>query len=325
MATVSIISIAVNPRSRLEDGAKGERFPQRSARKLECVDKGIAIPWCMLHRGKTREIAHSCLPQEACRPKKGTKASQYGRPGSLLGRKGQFVSDLRPRAPAGIERKIPHLSWLVSRGAPDSVPRGFCVTIASARVPRGEMTAILRQRTGRCAIFALGFLRPSETSMNINIAGDRAVPRLQSIATVSYRTLAKEYSVKNICAPLLLSITMLALAAAVAQAADRVQAGQWEMTIGDGAQGTPTKRCVTAAHANLVNGDDRTFRESLVKAAEEVGCTVKDVKVSGNQVILNTVCGGEENMNTTTYHGDWYEQVNSNGIRVSAKRIGACP
>ena len=130
---------------------------------------------------------------------------------------------------------------------------------------------------------------------------------------------------KNICAPFVLSITMLALNVTAAQAADRVQAGQWEMTIGDGAQGTATKRCVTAAQANVVNGDDKTFRESLVKAAEEVGCTVKDAKVSGNQVTLNTVCGGEENMNTTTYHGDWYEQVNSNGMKVSAKRIGACP
>ncbi len=137
-------------------------------------------------------------------------------------------------------------------------------------------------------------------------------------------TLAKEYSVKNTCATFVLSITMFALNVTVAQAADRVQAGQWEMTIGDGAQGTPTKRCVTVAHANLVNGDDKTFRESLIKAAEEVGCTVKDIKVSGNQVTLNTVCAGEENMNTTTYHGDWYEQVNSNGMKIRAKRIGAC-
>jgi hypothetical protein len=161
--------------------------------------------------------------------------------------------------------------------------------------------------------------------MNVNIAAERAVPRLQSAATVHADTLAKEYSVKNICAPFVLSITMLALNVTAAEAADRVQAGQWEMTIGDGAQGTSTKRCVTVAHANVVNGDDKTFRESLVKAAEEVGCTVKDVKVAGSQVTLNTVCGGEENMNTTTYHGDWYEQANSNGIKVSAKRIGACP
>src|SRR6266513_2232804 len=76
--------------------------------------------------------------------------------------------------------------------------------------------------------------------------------------------LAKGYSVKNICAPFVLLITILALNVTVAQAADRVQAGQWEMTIGDGAQSTATKRCVTVAHANVVNGVDKTFRESLV-------------------------------------------------------------
>src|SRR6202158_343667 len=100
---------------------------------------------------------------------------------------------------------------------------------------------------------------------------------------------------------------MLALNVTAAQAADRVQAGEWEMTIGDGAQGTVTKRCVTVAHASVVNGDDKMFRESLVKAAEEVGCTVKDVKVSGNQVTLNTVCGGEENMKKDTHHSDLCE------------------
>jgi hypothetical protein len=71
--------------------------------------------------------------------------------------------------------------------------------------------------------------------------------------------------------------------------------------------------------------DDKTFRESVVKSAEEAGCTVKDVKVSGNQVISNAVCQGKQNMGTTTYHGDSYEQVNSSGTKVRAKRIDACP
>jgi hypothetical protein len=124
--------------------------------------------------------------------------------------------------------------------------------------------------------------------------------------------------------PLVLSIAFLALGPAPAGAADRVRPGQWEITFGDGTPGTAIKSCVTAAHANVVNGDDKIFQESLVKAAEEVGCTVKEIKVSGNQVTINSVCGGEQNMNTTTYHGDWYEQVNSNGARVLAKRIGAC-
>lgn len=130
---------------------------------------------------------------------------------------------------------------------------------------------------------------------------------------------------RNISAPLVLWIAMLALSVTPARAADRVHAGQWEITIGDGAQGAPMRSCVTAGHANVANGDDKAFQEYLVKAAEEVGCTVKDVKVSGNQVTIDSACAGEQNMNTTTYHGDWYEQVNSNGMKIRAKRIGACP
>lgn len=130
---------------------------------------------------------------------------------------------------------------------------------------------------------------------------------------------------KNVSTSLVLSITMLALSVTPARAADRVHAGQWEITIGDGAQGAPMRSCVTAAHASVANGDDKAFQEYLVKAAGEVGCTVKDLKVSGNQVTIDSVCAGEQNMNTTTYHGDWYEQVNSNGMTIRAKRIGDCP
>jgi hypothetical protein len=130
---------------------------------------------------------------------------------------------------------------------------------------------------------------------------------------------------KHISAPLVLSIAMLALSVTPARAMDRVQPGQWEITIGEGPPSTATRSCVTAAHATVANADDKMFREHLVKAAEEAGCTVKDVKVSGNQVTIDSVCAGEQNVNTTTYHGDWYEQVNSNGMKIRAKRIGACP
>jgi Protein of unknown function (DUF3617) len=129
----------------------------------------------------------------------------------------------------------------------------------------------------------------------------------------------------NVGTLLVLPIAFLALSVASTQAADRVRAGEWEITIGDGAPGTGMKSCVTATHASVANADDKTFQESLVKSAAEVGCTVKEVKVSGNQVTINSVCDGQQNINTTTYHGDWYEQVNSNGVKVIAKRIGACP
>jgi hypothetical protein len=117
---------------------------------------------------------------------------------------------------------------------------------------------------------------------------------------------------------------MLALTVAAARAADRVQPGQWETTITAGARDRVLKSCVTAAEANVANGDEKTFRASVVKTAEDAGCTVKDVKVSGNQVISDATCGGQQNTSTTTYHGDWYEQTSSNGPKVRAKRVGAC-
>ena len=130
---------------------------------------------------------------------------------------------------------------------------------------------------------------------------------------------------KNISTSVLLSIAMLALMPAEARAADRVQPGQWETTITAGARDRVLKSCVTAAEANVANGDEKTFRASMVKTAEDAGCTVKDVKVSGNQVTSDATCGGMQATSTTTYHGDWYEQTSSNGTKVRAKRVGACP
>ena len=130
---------------------------------------------------------------------------------------------------------------------------------------------------------------------------------------------------KNFRTALLLSIAMLALTVAAAHAADRVQAGQWETTITSGARDRVLKSCVTAAEASAANGDEKTFRDSIVKAAEQAGCTVKEVKVDGNNVVSDSTCGGMQNTSKTIYHGDWYEQTSSNGTKVRAKRIGACP
>ncbi|TMG91239.1 MAG: DUF3617 family protein [Betaproteobacteria bacterium] len=130
---------------------------------------------------------------------------------------------------------------------------------------------------------------------------------------------------KKFSTSFLLSIAMLALTITAALAADRVQPGQWETTITAGGRDRVLKSCVTAAEANVANGDEKTFQQSVVKTAEDAGCTVKDVKVSGNQVISDASCGGHQNTSTTTYHGDWYEQTSSNGTKVRAKRVGACP
>lgn len=121
------------------------------------------------------------------------------------------------------------------------------------------------------------------------------------------------------------AIAALALTIADARGADRIQAGQWETTVSAGGRDRVLKSCVTAAEASAANGDEKTFRESVVKAAQDAGCTVKDFKVSGNQVTSDATCHGMQSTSTTTYHGDWYEQVSPNGTKVHAKRIGACP
>jgi Protein of unknown function (DUF3617) len=130
---------------------------------------------------------------------------------------------------------------------------------------------------------------------------------------------------KNISTSVLLSIAMLALTVAEVRATDRVHPGQWETTISAGGQDRVMKSCVTAAEASAANGDEKTFRDSVVKTAQDAGCTVKDVKVSGNQVTSDATCGGHQSTSTTTYHGDWFEVTSSTGTKVVAKRIGACP
>jgi len=130
---------------------------------------------------------------------------------------------------------------------------------------------------------------------------------------------------KKFSTSFLLPVAMLALTVTDARAADRVQPGQWETTITAGGRDRVMKACVTAAEASVANGDEKTFQASVVKTAQDAGCTVKDVKVSGNQVTSDATCGGMQATSTTTYHGDWYEQVSSNGSKVRAKRVGPCP
>ena len=56
-----------------------------------------------------------------------------------------------------------------------------------------------------------------------------------------------------------------------------------------------------------------------------MGCTVTEVKLNGNQVVVTSVCAsGKENVGTTTYHGDSLETVNTNGATSQSQWVGAC-
>jgi hypothetical protein len=117
----------------------------------------------------------------------------------------------------------------------------------------------------------------------------------------------------------------IAVQAAGAAAADRVHAGEWETTVESGGKSFSMKSCATPAQAAAMNGDDRMLRDGIEKALAGSGCTVTGVKASGNQVTVSSQCSKDANTGTTTYRGDSYESENTNGTKVHAKRIGACP
>jgi Protein of unknown function (DUF3617) len=117
----------------------------------------------------------------------------------------------------------------------------------------------------------------------------------------------------------------IAVPAEGAWAADRVHAGEWETTVESGGKSFSMKSCATPAQAALMNGDDGTLKDGIDKAMAGSGCTVTGVKASGNQVTVSSQCAIGANTGTTTYRGDSYESENTNGTKVHAKRIGACP
>ncbi len=110
-----------------------------------------------------------------------------------------------------------------------------------------------------------------------------------------------------------------------AGAAERVRPGQWDMTLTIAGRSMTKSMCMSQSDADAINGDTKTVRAKVEKDAAAGGCTVKDVKVDGNQITVRSVCGeGKENVGTTTYHGDSLETVNTNGTKAQSKWVGAC-
>lgn len=127
----------------------------------------------------------------------------------------------------------------------------------------------------------------------------------------------------------LISTAMFVFNAANAAAADRVKPGQWETKLTAGsAPPMVTKYCISAAEAALMNGDLATLRKYLEDSTAEKTkgrCSVKSVELNDNRTVVTMACGKAESVGTTTYFGDRYESVNSNGSTVVGKRLGACP
>ena len=65
-------------------------------------------------------------------------------------------------------------------------------------------------------------------------------------------------------------------------------------------------------------------RAALEKTLVDTNCTLKSVKLSGDVVVADGVCGDMAFTSTATYRGDHFEETNSLGYKVSAKRVGDC-
>jgi len=117
----------------------------------------------------------------------------------------------------------------------------------------------------------------------------------------------------------------VALLGLPAEGADRVRAGLWETTLTLGGKTTTRSTCLTPSDAAAINGDAAAMRAYVEKVSAPAGCKVTDLKISGNQVTVTTVCAsGTPSVGTTTYHGDSWETVNTNGVKAQSKWVGAC-
>lgn len=117
----------------------------------------------------------------------------------------------------------------------------------------------------------------------------------------------------------------LAFVATSASAADRVRAGEWEVSIELGGREIVRSMCLSAADAAAINGDAASIRAYAERTNAGTGCKVLDVTTQGSSVSVKTLCAsGRENVGTTTYYGDRSETVNTSGTKAKARRVGEC-
>ena len=124
---------------------------------------------------------------------------------------------------------------------------------------------------------------------------------------------------------LLASCAVMCGATTTAVAADRVRPGQWETTLTVFGQTMTRPSCLSKADADAINGNEASIRAYTERVSQPAACKVKEVHIDGNTVSVTSTCAsGKENVGKTTYHGDSYETVNTNGTRATAKLVGRC-
>lgn len=132
--------------------------------------------------------------------------------------------------------------------------------------------------------------------------------------------------------PILVTAIVLTMASASLLAAQRMRAGEWEVTSTVNGKANVFKNCVGAEEAAAVNGDAKSGREYTEKLMAGQ-CKFTDYKVDGNVVTSSMTCGGSTIRTVTTYRGDTFSSDSKTkagsapevSSHVDAKRIGDCP
>jgi hypothetical protein len=125
---------------------------------------------------------------------------------------------------------------------------------------------------------------------------------------------------------------LIAQVLVVAQAADRMATGQWELATTTKGETQVMKFCADPATLAIANGDARSGREALVKLHAASGCKVTDFKADAAMVSYSLTCPDRTVQASETYTGAAYEGVlrtklASGALDVSnykGRRLGPC-
>ena len=130
------------------------------------------------------------------------------------------------------------------------------------------------------------------------------------------------------------TLVVLVAAAALLCAQDRIKSGLWENTVTSHGRSITHKSCLTEAELATTNGTVQAIRESMAKtfANTNGSCTLKDLKIEGNSMTSQTVCGATSFTNVMVFHGDTAETTSTStkaGVttvtHISGRRLGVCP
>ena len=126
-------------------------------------------------------------------------------------------------------------------------------------------------------------------------------------------------------------VCTLLIVTAPSLAAERMKAGQWELTITEGGHSHTTTECDTEEKVKAANGTPEEVRTAVEQRAAAMNCTIKNFKMDGDTVSYTTACTTFSMDNKISYHGDSMEtettMKGSGGASriVKARRLGACP